>query len=206
MVLITYLPWHDTFIKFMNVLGELKKSDNGEFQPFLAEAYAKGVPEPGASLKLFYNAGTSVSIFYSRYLHLKYYFFLLSEFHVSTAITIPIAQHPRKPQSEFVLQLCRPEKHDCSLCGNDGRASYRLHFSPARQTVVMRSSCKRVSLSNGLAAHFHTYSTDEDEGYSVRSDALSDRCSRCSIIDGITISAFFIFCALLNNSTQCFNR
>lgn len=62
MVLITYLPWHDTFTKFMNVLGELKKSDNGEFELFLAEAYAKGVPEPGASLKLFYKAGNSVII------------------------------------------------------------------------------------------------------------------------------------------------
>lgn len=60
MVLITYLPWHDTFIKFMNVLGVLKHSDNGEFQPFLNEAYVKGVPEPGASLKLFYHAGTNV--------------------------------------------------------------------------------------------------------------------------------------------------
>lgn len=48
----------------MNVLGELKNSNNGEFQPFLAEAYAKGVPEPGASLKLFYNSGSSVSIFF----------------------------------------------------------------------------------------------------------------------------------------------
>lgn len=61
MIIITYLPWHDTFIKFLNVLGELKRSNNGEFQPFLSEAYIKGVPEPGASLKLFYNAGMSVS-------------------------------------------------------------------------------------------------------------------------------------------------
>lgn len=60
MVLITYLPWHDTFIRFMNVLGELKRTDNDEFQPFLSEAYNRGVPEPGASLKLFYDAGTSV--------------------------------------------------------------------------------------------------------------------------------------------------
>lgn len=61
MVLITYLPWHDTFIRFMNVLGELKRTDNDEFQPFLSEAYNRGVPEPGASLKLFYNAGKNVS-------------------------------------------------------------------------------------------------------------------------------------------------
>ncbi|XP_037046694.1 DENN domain-containing protein 1A isoform X3 [Bradysia coprophila] len=63
MVLITYLPWHDTFIRFMNVLGELKKSDGDEFQPFLSEAYNRGVPEPGASLKLFYNSGTNNFMF-----------------------------------------------------------------------------------------------------------------------------------------------
>lgn len=63
MVIITYLPWHDTFNKFMQVLGQLKNSDNGEFQPFLSEAYTKGVPEPGASLKLFYNAGTHVCFY-----------------------------------------------------------------------------------------------------------------------------------------------
>lgn len=62
MVIITYLPWHDTFKNFMNVLGELKRSNNGEFQPFLSEAYNKGVPETGASLKLFYNGGINVCI------------------------------------------------------------------------------------------------------------------------------------------------
>lgn len=61
MVIITYLPWHDTFLKFLNVLGELKRTTPQDFQPFLAEAYAKGVPEPGACLKLFYNGGLSVS-------------------------------------------------------------------------------------------------------------------------------------------------
>lgn len=61
MVIITYLPWHDTFLKFLNVLGEMKRSAKDDFQPFLAEAYAKGVPEPGACLKLFYNSGLNVS-------------------------------------------------------------------------------------------------------------------------------------------------
>lgn len=64
MIIITYLPWHDTFIKFLNVLGELKRANNGEFQPFLSEAYIKGVPEPGASLKLFYNNAMSVSLIF----------------------------------------------------------------------------------------------------------------------------------------------
>ena len=55
MVLITYLPWHDTFIKFLNVLADIKKSSQNEFQTFLSEAYTKGVPEPGAHLKLHYD-------------------------------------------------------------------------------------------------------------------------------------------------------
>lgn len=62
MVLITYLPWHDTFMKFLNILGKLKKLNNGEFLPFLTETYVKGIPEPGSSLKIFYNAGTEVKI------------------------------------------------------------------------------------------------------------------------------------------------
>lgn len=69
MVFITHLPWHDTFLKFINVLGELRRRSKSEFQAFLAEAYAKGVPEPGSCLKLFYNSGLNVStmhIFNSR--------------------------------------------------------------------------------------------------------------------------------------------
>ncbi|XP_037904167.1 DENN domain-containing protein 1A-like isoform X9 [Hermetia illucens] len=57
MVLITYLPWHDTFLKLLAVLSELRRNQNGEFQAFLSEAYNKGVPERGSSLKLFYNSG-----------------------------------------------------------------------------------------------------------------------------------------------------
>lgn len=60
MVLISYLPWHDTFIKFLNILGQIKIAASDEFHPFLMEAYKKGVPEPGGSLKLFYNAGQNV--------------------------------------------------------------------------------------------------------------------------------------------------
>lgn len=60
MVIITYLPWHDTFLKFINVLGEIKRSYPDEFEPFLAETYNKGVPDLGACLKLFYNRGANV--------------------------------------------------------------------------------------------------------------------------------------------------
>lgn len=57
MVLLTYLPWHDVFTKFLNVLGELRANDPVEFWNFLREAHV-AVPEPGACLKLFYRGGT----------------------------------------------------------------------------------------------------------------------------------------------------
>ncbi|XP_058825427.1 myb-like protein A isoform X1 [Topomyia yanbarensis] len=55
MVIVTYLPWHDTFIRFLNVLAEVRKNSQAEFESFLAEAYNKGVPEPGGCLKLQYD-------------------------------------------------------------------------------------------------------------------------------------------------------
>uniref|UniRef100_A0A2M4ADY6 Putative ras signaling inhibitor st5 n=2 Tax=Anopheles triannulatus TaxID=58253 RepID=A0A2M4ADY6_9DIPT len=55
MVIVTYLPWHDTFMRFLNVLAEIKKNRPDEFGAFLAESYGKGVPEPGACLKLSYD-------------------------------------------------------------------------------------------------------------------------------------------------------
>lgn len=55
MVIVTYLPWHDTFIRFLNVLADVRKNSQSEFESFLAEAYNKGVPEPGGCLKLQYD-------------------------------------------------------------------------------------------------------------------------------------------------------
>ncbi|XP_037714605.1 DENN domain-containing protein 1A isoform X6 [Drosophila subpulchrella] len=57
MVLISYLPWHDTFLKLLPILGELKRTDPNGFRAFLSEAYNQGVPDCGGSLKVFYNAG-----------------------------------------------------------------------------------------------------------------------------------------------------
>ncbi|XP_032307003.1 DENN domain-containing protein 1A isoform X6 [Drosophila ananassae] len=57
MVLITYLPWHDTFLQLLQVLSDLKRSNPSEFRAFLSEAYNQGVPESGGSLKVFYNGG-----------------------------------------------------------------------------------------------------------------------------------------------------
>lgn len=108
MVIITYLPWHDTFLKFLNVLGEIKRSAKDDFQPFLAEAYAKGVPEPGACLKLFYNSGLNVTEFSfdfsvrAKILGPIVFFTLISfhlwclEFHLPAAVTVSVTEHSRE--------------------------------------------------------------------------------------------------------------
>jgi len=61
MVLITYLPWHDTFLKLLPVLAELRRTDPNGFRTFLSEAYNQGIPDCGGSLKVYYSAGQSVS-------------------------------------------------------------------------------------------------------------------------------------------------
>ncbi|XP_055855595.1 M-phase inducer phosphatase isoform X2 [Episyrphus balteatus] len=57
MIIITYLPWHDTFLKLMGVLSTLRRTDNSNFQTFLSEAYNRGVPDLGGTLNVFYNGG-----------------------------------------------------------------------------------------------------------------------------------------------------
>ncbi|XP_029404624.2 DENN domain-containing protein 1A isoform X5 [Bactrocera dorsalis] len=73
MVIITYLPWHDTFLRLLTLLAELRRCDettttsinnaNDDFRTFLAEAYNRGVPDPGGHLKLFYNSGQNYFVF-----------------------------------------------------------------------------------------------------------------------------------------------
>ncbi|XP_030371349.1 DENN domain-containing protein 1C isoform X2 [Scaptodrosophila lebanonensis] len=63
MVLITYLPWHDTFLKLLPVLAELRRTDRDGFRSFLSEAYNRGVPDLGGSLTVFYNSGQNHFIF-----------------------------------------------------------------------------------------------------------------------------------------------
>lgn len=63
MILITYLPWHDLFLKFLNVLAIIKKKDTKEFQAFLREVYNKKVPEQNEALELLYSNGASTFVF-----------------------------------------------------------------------------------------------------------------------------------------------
>lgn len=105
MVLISYLPWHDIFIKFLNVLGELKRTSPDEFQPFLAEAYNKGVPEPGACLKLFYSSRSNVSCgeHFERIELWNWFNSSIAAFHISASAAISIAKHSGKQQFESLL-------------------------------------------------------------------------------------------------------
>lgn len=63
MVIITLLPWHDTFLRLLTVLAEVRRLNKSEFRQFLAEVYNSGVPDLGCQLKLIYNGGQSVSTF-----------------------------------------------------------------------------------------------------------------------------------------------
>ncbi|XP_075165067.1 uncharacterized protein LOC142237596 isoform X2 [Haematobia irritans] len=63
MVIITFLPWHDTFLRLLAVLAELRRTDPKEFHQFLTEAYSSGVPDVGSQLKLVYSQGQSQFIF-----------------------------------------------------------------------------------------------------------------------------------------------
>uniref|UniRef100_A0A1I8Q8I2 UDENN domain-containing protein n=2 Tax=Stomoxys calcitrans TaxID=35570 RepID=A0A1I8Q8I2_STOCA len=55
MVIITFLPWHDTFLRLLGVLAELRRTDPKEFHQFLTEAYSSGVPDVGSKLILKYS-------------------------------------------------------------------------------------------------------------------------------------------------------
>lgn len=61
-VLITYLPWHDLFLKFLNILVELRKHDPDEFQQVLQFVYNAPIPRQ-STLKVTYDHGASVFVF-----------------------------------------------------------------------------------------------------------------------------------------------
>lgn len=61
MILITYLPWHDIFLKFINILALIKKNDVKEFRKLLMDVYSRNVPESSQSLAFDFSDGTQVS-------------------------------------------------------------------------------------------------------------------------------------------------
>lgn len=63
-VIITYLPWHDIFYKFLNVLVELRKRDAEDFKQVLEFVYESPIPRQG-TLKVNYDHGDNVFVFQS---------------------------------------------------------------------------------------------------------------------------------------------
>lgn len=122
MVFITFLPWHDIFLKLIHVLGQLRRRSKAELHAFLAETYAKGVPEPGSCHKLFYNSGLNVNVKYcsrstpvQRYQYLPNYSFcsfLLLALRVPATVKVPVGQHTAKSPFKFVLFLCGNKEYD----------------------------------------------------------------------------------------------
>lgn len=70
MLLLTYLPWHDTYIKYLNQLAEIKKSSYQDFSKFLTDTYKSEIPEPGSTIKIAFNNGAQHFNF-ARPLHLQ---------------------------------------------------------------------------------------------------------------------------------------
>lgn len=55
-VLLSYLPWHETFYKVLNQIAELaNKKDSSLMGHFLESLYNTSVPEPGFQLKVVYD-------------------------------------------------------------------------------------------------------------------------------------------------------
>lgn len=63
MVIVTYLPWHNTFRKLLDIFGQLRNRSDEEFRDFITTVYKETVPDPGATLKIFYDNRECVSVF-----------------------------------------------------------------------------------------------------------------------------------------------
>lgn len=61
-VIVTHLPWHDQFIKYINRLAEVRNNSPQDFQRFLSETYAVGIPEPGGIVIIFSGHERYVSL------------------------------------------------------------------------------------------------------------------------------------------------
>ncbi|KAG8222195.1 hypothetical protein J437_LFUL001287, partial [Ladona fulva] len=57
-VVLSYLPWHETFYKFLNEIAPLvNNAEHGELWKFLSNVYQSRPPEPGHFLKVSINNG-----------------------------------------------------------------------------------------------------------------------------------------------------
>lgn len=62
-LMISYFPWHDVFLKFLNVLAEVKKNDgNQELERFLIESYKRRMSDEKNPVRMTYGSGMNVSI------------------------------------------------------------------------------------------------------------------------------------------------
>ena len=68
-ILITYLPWHDTFLRLMPILSTIQKNSDEELKKFLSDMYNSGVPAAGSNLKIYYNSRTEVRCCISKKIH-----------------------------------------------------------------------------------------------------------------------------------------
>lgn len=76
MLVVTHLPWHEQFVKYINVLAEIRSNSPKDFQRFLSETYALGLPESGSSVKVFSNHDRYVSaVCIVTFLELNYFCF-----------------------------------------------------------------------------------------------------------------------------------
>lgn len=63
LVVLSYLPWHESFSKFLNCISELTHSaQSDELWKFLDAVYQSKVPDPGSSFKITINNGRSYFI------------------------------------------------------------------------------------------------------------------------------------------------
>ncbi|GAB0086854.1 uncharacterized protein DMENIID0001_010510 [Sergentomyia squamirostris] len=61
-VIYSFLPWHDVFLRLINVCAELKRHNRADFRTFLHDIYTNGIPEPGTTVNFTYGQGSSAFI------------------------------------------------------------------------------------------------------------------------------------------------
>ncbi|XP_046401204.1 DENN domain-containing protein 1A-like isoform X5 [Ischnura elegans] len=62
-VVLSYLPWHETFYKLLNHIADLThNSEHGDLWNFLSNVYHSHPPEPGAPLQIPFNNGLNTFV------------------------------------------------------------------------------------------------------------------------------------------------